>query len=189
MMGNSENIRVRRNSKLVSKNREEYDPCIHGPGVDNCGHPDCTGTPKKKKPYTKKPIKDRFFAKVSKDDSGCWLWTASKDPNGYGQFNANGTMVKAHSFSYKLVNGDFEKGLCLDHLCRVRHCVNPDHLEVVTPQENSRRGYFGQKTHCKNGHPYNEVNTYTSKSNKRDCRRCHCEREARYRQAKKQDQD
>ena len=85
------------------------------------------------------PAHDRFWAKVQKTDT-CWLWTAYRLPSGYGQFGLNGKMVYAHRWSYEQVHGPIPKGMHIDHLCRVKHCVNPDHLEVVTCRENAMRG-------------------------------------------------
>lgn len=107
----------------------------------------------------------------------CWLWTACKIRNGYGQLWAEGGAVYAHRFSYELFVGSIPEGLTLDHLCRVRHCVNPDHLEPVTNQENIARGdtyssgWNREKTHCPAGHPYDEANTYRWRHWRR-CRIC-----------------
>lgn len=82
----------------------------------------------------------RFMAKVIKDDSGCWLFTAGRKPNGYANFKAKSyTTVHAHRWSYEQHVGPIPEGLELDHLCRVRNCVNPEHLEPVTSSENFRR--------------------------------------------------
>lgn len=91
------------------------------------------------------PWEPRFWAKVDKQTDGCWIWSASRyvRRGGYGQFNLNGTAVKAHRIAYELVKGPIPDGLVLDHLCRVTACVNPDHLEAVTQQENTRRGERG----------------------------------------------
>ena len=73
----------------------------------------------------------RFFAKI--DASGvCWQWTGARDPNGYGLFRGNVRITRrAHRFGYELLVGPIPDGLTLDHLCRNRGCVDPDHLEVV----------------------------------------------------------
>jgi hypothetical protein len=97
---------------------------------------------------------ERFDAKVSPEpNSGCWLWDGAMIPNGYGTFTPH-TKVKvlAHRFSYERKYGLIPEGKQLDHLCRIRLCVNPDHLEVVTNAENQRRGVRANMTHCKHGH-------------------------------------
>lgn len=110
------------------------------------------------------------------DGSGCWLWTAYVDRKGYGVFGINQrTLVKAHRYSYELHVGPIPEGLQLDHLCRVRHCVNPAHLEPVTNQENVIRGNAARPklTHCKHGHEFTPENTYLHpKRGKRHCKAC-----------------
>ena len=84
---------------------------------------------------------ERFDAKWKLDpETGCWLWIASVKPNGYGNFRYAGKWRNAHRMGYTLYRETIPEGLDLDHLCRVRHCVNPAHLEPVTHQENMRRG-------------------------------------------------
>ena len=96
--------------------------------------------------------------------------------NGYGQFRVGTQRKLAHRVAYEWSLGEIPEGLDLDHLCRVRNCVNPSHLEPVTRQENLRRGIGNphkHKTHCPRRHEYNEENTYyDSKRNKRQCRVC-----------------
>lgn len=122
---------------------------------------------------------DRFWNKV--DNSGeCWLWTAYRDKDGYGHFAVRkGLVMLAHRFAYEHQVGQIPEGLELDHLCRVTSCVRPDHLEPVTHAENMRRGVGGinssSKTHCPQGHPYDETNTYINVSEgqrRRRCRKC-----------------
>jgi hypothetical protein len=82
----------------------------------------------------------RFRAKVGVPNAnGCMLWVKSTDTNGYGQFHLNQRTVKAHLVAWALAYGDFPSGLEPDHLCTVRHCTTPDHLEWVTHAENVRR--------------------------------------------------
>jgi len=133
---------------------------------------------------------ERFERKVDKAGD-CWLWIAYIRRDGYGYFWVDGKMVYSHRFAYEHYVGPIPAGLQLDHLCRVRNCVRPSHLEPVTQQENVRRGEVGKasgalqlaKTHCPHGHPYDEINTYYCPNGRRQCRTCHAERE-RQRQAK-----
>jgi hypothetical protein len=148
---------------------------------------------------------ERFFKRVSPEpNSGCWLWTGNAIPAGYGQFRvgsmADGSRryVMAHRFSFEAAKGAIPKGMCLDHLCRMPLCVNPDHLEPVTRGENVRRGLTGNpetnggarhnrsKTHCPKGHPYNPENTYVNRLGHRSCRACQRAAQLRYQQGKKQ---
>ena len=80
----------------------------------------------------------RFWSKVAFTES-CWLWMATKFSPGYGSFKLHGKMVSAHRIAYEICNGPIPSGLELDHLCRVRNCVNPTHLEPVTKSENRKR--------------------------------------------------
>ena len=139
------------------------------------------------------PIEARFWSKVEFTDS-CWLWTASRVV-GYGDFSVGSRVdgsakhVRAHRWAYGYLVGPIPEGLVIDHLCRVRHCVNPDHMEPVTLRENILRGVgvaaiCAVKTHCKHGHAFDEANTYIYARGGRGCRACgrRAQREA---QAKK----
>lgn len=95
---------------------------------------------------------DRFWSKVDKSGT-CWLWTASIRATGYGQFRVGKRTRDAHRVAWELTNGSVPDGLQLDHLCRNRACVRPDHLEPVTQRENILRGTAptavnAVKTHC-----------------------------------------
>lgn len=84
---------------------------------------------------------ERFWSYVdrSKTEDGCWLWNGHRESNGYGRFRHDGRRSGAHRFAYEAEVGPIPDGLTIDHLCRVRHCVNPAHLEAVTSRENTRR--------------------------------------------------
>lgn len=104
---------------------------------------------------------------------GCLVWRGALNPKGYGLFYVDNRNALAHRYAYENTNGSVPTGLELDHLCRVRACVNVDHLEAVTHAENMARGAHAMKTHCKYGHPYDEVNTYRRPNDGgRDCRIC-----------------
>jgi hypothetical protein len=128
------------------------------------------------------------------DASGvCWEWTASCNLGGYGQTWWNKRVRVAHRVVYEVLVGPVPEGMELDHLCRNRRCVNPDHMEPVTRAENCRRGAgpatqsarYAAITHCPQGHPYNETNTHRyiqrGKYPTRRCRACAREATARYR--------
>jgi hypothetical protein len=124
----------------------------------------------------------RFMDKVSiNEDTDCWIWTAYCNKDGYGNFWYNKKYLRAHRFSYEYFREPIPNGLQIDHLCRVRNCVNPYHLEPVTTQENTKRGESGkwqrEKTHCKQGHEYNEeniiwLNDKNGEKRYRGCRLC-----------------
>lgn len=126
----------------------------------------------------------RFEAKFTESPSGCWEWNAAIDAAGYGRFSvrigptrADYRMKLAHRVSYETFVGPIPDGLDIDHLCRNRKCVNPEHLEPVTRSENLRRSpLMGAaslaKTHCPGGHEYSGDNTRVNKSGSRSCRVC-----------------
>lgn len=128
----------------------------------------------------KATLLERLLGKVKQDDAtGCWLWTAYTHPTGYGRIAIGGGHTRnAHQVAYQLLVGPVADGLELDHLCRVRRCINPAHLEPVTHQINVIRGAIGMKTHCPYGHAYTTANTYRSPSRgARECRTCQRRRE------------
>ena len=126
-------------------------------------------------------FKDRFLKKVNKTDT-CWIWNASRcggNNMNYGQFWYKGKRDYAHRVSYKIFKGDIKAGLVIDHLCKNTLCVNPEHLETVTPRENLIRGdspsaINNRKTNCLNGHEFTPENTYFHGplKKKRGCRHC-----------------
>lgn len=90
----------------------------------------------------------RFWVKVQKPDEGdgCWLWSAACDRDGYGVFSPTRRhQVRAHRYAYELAVGPVGADLVLDHLCRIRNCVNPLHLEPVTVAENNRRSGWARR--------------------------------------------
>lgn len=124
----------------------------------------------------------RFWWKVDPcRTDGCWIWTGTKTNAGYGQLFVDRTDGRwNYMYAHHFLNGVPLRGLHTDHVrergCSNKDCVNPDHLEIVSPGENIRRGNAGEnmrsKTHCPKGHPYDEENTYQYRG-RRTCRACH----------------
>ena len=128
-------------------------------------------------PQTRKSLAERFWPKVEKTDT-CWLWTAGKSHDGYGFIGTGGRRaphVYAHRYAYESLVGPIPDGLQLDHLCRVRNCVNPAHLEPVTARVNHSRTPKATKTHCVRGHEYAAGNLVIQRG-RRTCGRCARER-------------
>lgn len=130
-------------------------------------------------------VEDKFLI-----GDGCWPWTAAKSDNGYGRVGRGSTTtLLAHRIVYELLIGPIPAGLELDHLCRRRDCVRPDHLEPVTHRVNVQRGpkdgygWRGRLTECGRGHPYDAANTRHRRDGSRVCRTCHRATQARYRKA------
>lgn len=119
----------------------------------------------------------RLHSKFLLGGPGCWEWTAARTREGYGRFGLHGRRRQAHRVVYQWLVGPVPDGMVLDHLCRNRACVRPDHLEPVTDKVNVLRGEGpaprnASKTHCLAGHPYDEENTYRRPDGCRDCRAC-----------------
>lgn len=119
---------------------------------------------------------ERFWANVDKS-ADCWLWTGYLKPNGYASFYPGGgrhvSKIYVHRFAYELARGPIPDGLEVDHLCNVRHCVNPAHLEAVSRATNLERR-DARTTTCRRGHEYTAANTYRAPGNpqNRYCRTC-----------------
>lgn len=125
-------------------------------------------------------IEARFWSKVQRTESGCWLWVGAKNTNGYGRFWDGRRGVSAHVWSYADAHGSVPAGMELDHLCRTPACVNPGHLEPVSHRENLIRGIGiaarnARVVVCPRGHPYDEANTIYQRRAYgvgRSCREC-----------------
>lgn len=129
-------------------------------------------------------LKERIeYLSMPEPNSGCWIWMGSLDHNGYGKAGAyiNGVREKeslAHRFSYREFVGAIPHGMHVDHICRNRACVNPQHLQVLSHLENIRRADCSsghrntKKTHCPKGHEYSEDNTIIEKGKNRPWRKC-----------------
>lgn len=131
---------------------------------------------------------ERLFARSAPGPHGCIVYTGGINQSGYGVIHYAGKSLGAHRVAYELRVSAIPAGMMLDHVCHTsdstcwagdgclhRRCINPHHLEPVTPSENSRRRRSTEalKTHCPKGHPYDEANTYHSRQGSRVCRTCH----------------
>lgn len=142
-------------------------------------------------------LPERFWNKaIPEPNSGCWLWLAYTDKDGYGVARVNRRNYRAHRVSYSTLVAPIEPGLELDHLCRTTCCVNPLHMEPVCHRVNMLRGRGvgsanAANTHCQNGHEYTQANTYlrhvSPNGTKRECRACGRESTKRYIARKRKD--
>lgn len=149
-------------------------------------------------PATKISLEKRFWSKVHKSEH-CWTWTGLIHHKGYGRLREGSPSKKrvlAHRVSYEIQYGPIPSGMFIDHICRNRACVNPAHLRVVTHEINNTENVIGicwqkqlAKTHCPQGHPYNEKNTkrrLKQGSWRRECKICNRKRaNSRYHESKK----
>lgn len=139
-----------------------------------------------------RPLLERLSEQIVRvADGDCWLWTGLTDIDGYGIIGEGGNncrSLRVHRVVYQMAVGPIPEGMVIDHLCRVRNCANPAHLEVVTPAENTRRSNAVRPlpTHCIRGHAFDARNTYITKEGHRRCRVCKAaherERQRRLRQ-------
>ena len=117
---------------------------------------------------------ETFWATVEPEPmSGCWLWEGTRS-DGYGLSSYQGKTVWAHRLAYALSKGPIPPGCYIEQRCRVRSCVNPDHLDAVTPREHHRRlliPHNRRKPSCPRGHPYTGDNLYRWRTY-RYCRQC-----------------
>lgn len=124
-------------------------------------------------------------------DEGCWIYTGQHDRYGYGKHRApGGVWVAPHRVAYEALVGPIPEGLVIDHLCRVRDCVNPDHLEPVTSRVNTMRGetiaaHRAARTHCVSGHPFTDDNTHLRPNGTRQCIECRRLRSREYKARKR----
>lgn len=128
------------------------------------------------------PVIDRLMAKLVENENGCWIWTGSLSPEGYGSISLGRRdegREMTHRFTYAFFRAEIPEGLHLDHLCRNRACCNPWHLDPVTCRVNVLRGdarfngaHNRDKTHCVHGHEYTPENTARGRDGYRRCRTC-----------------
>ena len=135
--------------------------------------------------------KSGIFGENGDYPTECWIWTDTPNTDGYGVFSIDNKNTGAHRIAYKVFNGPLIDGYEIDHLCRRRDCVCPDHLEQITGPENVRRGKSGEynriKTHCHKGHEFTTENTYVYIRDgliERQCRTCKRETQIAYRKRK-----
>lgn len=134
---------------------------------------------------------ERILSKAAAGPNGCVIWTGSTDRDNYGQLRVDGKYLRTHRVLYQLLVGSLDSATNVDHVCHNddkrcaggraclhRRCINPHHLDAVSSRENSRRSNHvvttrhAQKTHCPQGHPYDESNTYVVTNGGRACREC-----------------
>lgn len=143
-------------------------------------------------PDYRKSTMARVLASVSVTDAGCWEWQRRLTYDGYGVIQVKNHSVRAHAVALAIRRGAmWPRELQVDHLCRNRACCNPEHLELVTSAENSRRGLKPQQfyedvvapqkaqTSCLRGHDFDEANTYWAPNGRRGCRKCRAATERR----------
>lgn len=124
---------------------------------------------------------ERIKRRIAIDENGCWVWQGHKKPDGYGRMRlSSGRQASVHRVAFEAWNGQIGRGLHIDHLCRNPSCCNPDHLEAVTPGENTRRSRSAEvsrakretQTHCIHGHMFTAENSYFDARGYRSCKEC-----------------
>lgn len=128
-------------------------------------------------PITLSQWNDRIEPLIERTDAGCWEWLGTRLPHGYGTISIAGAKWYLHRLSHEMWVGPIGEGLHIDHLCRNRPCLNPEHIEAVTQRVNNLRsesfaGERHRQTHCINGHAFDEINTYVAPNGTRKCRTC-----------------
>lgn len=137
-------------------------------------------------PFTSKQLA-RFWAKIDRSggDDSCWFWTASRTPKGYGQIRVRQEQWTAHRMMWFITHGSLPSWpMVIDHICKVKHCVNPSHLRVLHTTDNILRSnepriVAHRKNQCTKGHSYTPENTYVAPSGNRRCRICLREKDRR----------
>lgn len=137
-----------------------------------------------------KTLEERFWGMVT-PTGFCWEWRGSLR-DGYGKINVAGSrggrIATAHRVAYEMLIGPIPEGMQIDHLCRNRACVNPDHLEPVSAQENMARGAWARRNKCRKGHLLTGDNVRIRPDGARACRACDRISQARYRARKARDE-
>jgi hypothetical protein len=114
---------------------------------------------------------ENLLNQAYESQTGCWVWNGGVTNSGYGKATVNYKTVLMHRYMYEATYGPIEEGLQLDHLCRNKLCINPEHLEPVTAKVNMERHYVNQ-THCLRDHPLSGSNLYVTPDGRRQCKDC-----------------
>lgn len=104
--------------------------------------------------------------------NSCWRWSGNIAPNGYGRFRLQARQYYAHRYYFEFYKHKLHEKLVIDHLCKNRWCVNPEHLEEVTIYTNTLRGTAYNKPTCPKGHEYTVTNTVRDYKGARRCKQC-----------------